>query len=256
MAADTQDARSDEVVIVTGASRGIGRAIAVDQVRRGRTVTAVGRTEASLADTVACARPLGKISTAIADSSDPDRLTAIGDRVFGQFGRIDAVVACAGVHGHEGPLASLTTDEWAEAFTVNVFAPAQLIRGCIPHMVANPAGGHVLLIGSNAAVRSPVGFSIYNATKAAVHSMMRTLSRELDQDNVAVNELRPGPTNTSLLGGQERSSLAASLLGDITKAYGREWIKTPPDVASAANFLLELPTAGTTGQTVTLNRYE
>lgn len=243
------------VVIVTGASRGIGKAIAVDQVRRGRTVVAVGRTEASLSGTVECARPLGKMITAIADSSVPSSLAVVGDRVADQLGRIDSVVACAGVHGEEGPMATLESAHWADAFTINVFAPAQLVRGCIPHLVANPAGGHVLMIGSNAAVRSPIGFSIYNSTKAALHSIMRTLSRELDKDNVAVNELRPGPTNTSLLGGRE-GSIAAGLLEGITTAFGREWIKTPPDVAAAANFLLELPPSGTTGQTLTLNRYE
>ncbi|WP_169736701.1 SDR family NAD(P)-dependent oxidoreductase [Pseudonocardia spinosispora] len=243
----------ERVVVVTGASRGIGRAITLDQVGRGRHVVAVGRTEASLADTVAHGG--GRITTVLADSAEPDSMGAVGDQVLTRCGRLDAVVACAGVHGAEAPVAKLATAEWTEALTINVVAPAQLIRGCIPHLAANPAGGHILLIGSNASVRSPTGFAAYNATKAALHSLMRTLSRELDKEAIAVNELRPGPTNTSLLGGRE-DSVAASLLSGIGKAFGREWIKTAEDVAAAAGFLLDLPPTGTTGQTLTLNRYE
>lgn len=248
------NASNEQVVIVTGASRGIGRAIVVDQLDRGRHVVAVVRNAGSLASLEASISD-DKLHIEIADAANPESLSSLGSRVQDKLGRIDSVIACAGIHGVEGSFESLNSDAWEEAFRVNVFAPAQLVRGCIQYMASNPLGGRIVFIGSNASVRSPKNFAIYNATKAAVHSMTRTLSRELDGRNIAVNELRPGPTNTSLLGGKE-NSLATKMLGKISNTFGREWIKDASDVANAANFFIELPPNGTTGQTLTLNRYE
>lgn len=252
--ADQLNVTNTSVVIVTGASRGIGHAIVMDQLKRGRHVVAVVRNAGSLASLLE-SNSDENLHVEIADAANPEELASVGSRVQAKFGRLDSVIACAGIHGTEGSFESLNNDAWEEAFRVNVFAPAQLVRGCIQHLANNPFGGRVIFIGSNASVRSPKNFAIYNATKAAVHSITRTLSRELDGRNIAVNELRPGPTNTSLLGGGE-NSLANKMLGKISNVFGREWIKDASDVANAANFFIELPPHGTTGQTLTLNRYE
>ncbi|WP_433677322.1 SDR family NAD(P)-dependent oxidoreductase [Microbacterium gorillae] len=176
------------LVIVTGASSGIGAEIAVD-LASDRTVVAIGRDEKRLAD-VASRAADGAIVPVVLDLADP---TAIEAALAG-LPRVDAVVHAAALLPHT-TTETATVSLWREMLDVNVVAPAELTRVLLPRL--RDARGTVVFIGSGASRRAAAGHVVYGATKHALQALADALRQEVEPDGVRVSTVAPGPTATS-----------------------------------------------------------
>jgi 3-oxoacyl-[acyl-carrier protein] reductase len=183
-----------KVAMVTGASRGLGRAMADALAEEGMHVSVCARTKETLNEAVAA---LGRTGSAIGFVGD---LTAQGtvekwvDETVAKFGGIDVLVNNAG-GAHPGALAELPESAWQEQFDLNLFAPVRLARLCAPHMEKR-GGGSIINIGSIYG-RESGGPLTYNASKAALHSFTKMLAREFAPKNIRVNTISPGSILTA-----------------------------------------------------------
>jgi 3-oxoacyl-[acyl-carrier protein] reductase len=183
-----------KVAMVTGASRGLGLAMAHALADEGMRVSVCARTRDTLNEAVAA---LSKTGTAMGFVGD---LTAQGtaekwvDETVAKFGGIDVLVNNAGA-ARPGALAELPESAWQEQFDLNLFAPVRLARLCAAHMEKR-GGGSIINIGSIYG-RESGGPLTYNASKAALHSFTKMLAREYAPKNIRVNTIAPGSILTA-----------------------------------------------------------
>jgi short-subunit dehydrogenase len=183
------------VTLVTGGSRGIGRAVAELLAARGASVVVSGRDEVALQ---AVARRCGGRAV-VADLRRPDAGDRLVERVRAEAGGLDAVVANAGI-GHVGPVADMTAEELAALVDVNVRAPLALARAAVAAFRAQaPRGRALCFVGSIAGAVGVPGESVYSATKAAVDVFAELLREELRGQDVAVSTVVPGVVRTDFL---------------------------------------------------------
>lgn len=179
------------VAIVTGASRGIGHATAIELARRGATVVGVARDTAALAN---LDRVTGG-SHVVADVRDPRHAKVAVDAALDRHGRLDVVVANAGV-GYAGPFVDMPSHRVRELVDVNVAAPILLVRAALPHLLAS-GGGAVVLVASIAGDVLVPGETVYSATKAALAAFGEALGEELRGSGVAVSTLTLAVVDTA-----------------------------------------------------------
>jgi NADP-dependent 3-hydroxy acid dehydrogenase YdfG len=184
------------VLLITGASSGIGAATARLAADRYRLVLAARRQEA-LAD---LARELGGVEAAVAvecDVTDWDQVEALAERALEVFGRIDAVFANAGFGATRGFLEE-TPEHWESMVLTNVLGPALTIRATLPHLLERGDGHYV--ITSSVAGRRALPGSLYSATKFAATTIGEALRQELrgmhENDKIKVTLVEPGITDT------------------------------------------------------------
>ena len=222
--------------LVTGSSRGIGRACAAALQRDGWRVVLSGRTESG--DLRDAAASLGAEYFA-ADLRDEAQVKAL----FDFAGCVDALVCCAGVARY-GLLQDMTDAEWEDLFDVNVEGLFRCCRAAIPGMLHRKRGSIVTV----SSVWGVVGASCeaaYSASKAAVIGLTKSLAKELGPSGIRVNCIAPGVIETDMLArfdAAEKADLAAST------PLGR--LGTPEDVAETAAFLVSERAAFLTGQII------
>lgn len=191
------DGHGSHVAVVTGATRGIGRHIALGLARDDLTVVVVGRT-ASAADGAPLPGSIdetvreieaggGRAIGIAADLSDETATQAIVDRTLDAFGRCDLLVNNAAFTSN-GPMMDIPWRRWQRAFRVNVVAPHQLCHGFVPGMLER-GGGRVVNVSSGASQAVSSGLGLYSASKLAMERWADYLDEEVD-DRVAVNTLR------------------------------------------------------------------
>jgi len=186
----------DKVALVTGASSGIGLAVARQIVARGGRVALVARTEATL---VRVARELGGEDRATSfplDVTDNAALGALPKRVVARFGRLDVVVNNAGVN-HRGELLERTADELEQILHTNLVAPVRLTRAALPHL---GRGSFIVNIASLAGKVPVPHEAAYSASKAGLRAFSRALDVELADRGVRVCTVNPGPVDTGFFG--------------------------------------------------------
>jgi NAD(P)-dependent dehydrogenase (short-subunit alcohol dehydrogenase family) len=206
--------------LVTGAGRGIGRAIAAGLARCGALVTAVARTKSELDSLVAEIRASGGQAQAFpADLRAPAAAEAAVQAAVSAHGRLQILVNNAGV-GSAANLADTTDAQWDEILTTNLTAVFRLTRAALPHLTNG--GGHVFMISSLAGSNPIVGLSAYCASKAALDHLAACLMLEVRQQGVKVTTIAPGSVDTSF-GGMPRDA---------------SWMLTPEDVARTVLDLL------------------
>jgi NAD(P)-dependent dehydrogenase (short-subunit alcohol dehydrogenase family) len=184
------------VAIVTGAGRGIGRATAIELGRAGFGLSLLARTEADLAET---ARQ-GSIENFLmvpTDVSQPHQVQEATAKTLEKFGRIDAVVNCAG-HAPMLPLEQTTDQMWREVMDINLSSAFYLCRAAWP-IFRQQKHGAVVLVSSEAARDPFPGFSAYGASKAGLNSLGLSLAREGAEIGVRVHVVAPAATETSML---------------------------------------------------------
>ena len=231
------------VAIVTGGSRGIGRAIALRLAADGCAVAIGYATRVAEAETVVRAiREAGGQAMAVAaDVSREDEVRRLFAAAAARFGQPGIVVANAGVLA-SGPLAEASAAAFDACFAVNTrgafFTLAEAAR-CVTD------GGRIVAISTNLTRQAFPGYGLYAASKAAVEQMVRVLARELGGRGITVNAVSPGPTDTDMMSDAARRSAPA-----ITP-LGR--VGTPEDIADVVAFLASGQAAWVTGQTIGAN---
>ena len=189
------------IALVTGASRGIGHALALELARSGAHVIALARTQGALeALDDAIRRERSEATLVPCDLKDFDALDRLGAAIFQRWGRLDIFIGNAGVLGPLTPLAHIEPEQWAAVFAVNVTANWRLIRSLDPLLRASDAG-RVVFLSSSAGHGAPLkpywGHSA--VTKAALDALARTYAAEtMNISNVRVMVADPGPLRTKM----------------------------------------------------------
>ena len=189
---------SPRIALVTGASRGIGRAIALELARDGAHVVALARTQGALEELDDEIRALGGEATLVpCDLADFDALDRLGAALYQRWGRLDVFVGNAGVLGPLSPLAHVDVKDWNRLIAVNVTANWRLIRSLDPLLRASGAG-RVLFVTSSVAHQARPFWGAYAASKAALDSLARTYAAETAESGVTVMIANPGRTRTRM----------------------------------------------------------
>jgi NADP-dependent 3-hydroxy acid dehydrogenase YdfG len=195
----------DAIVVVTGASRGIGRATALRLARGGARVIAGGRAEDELQ---ALAREHAGIRARVLDVADPESVRAFVDAVLADHGGVDVLVANAGI-GVFGPIESLALADWDRVFDVNVRGTFLMTQALLPTLRARR--GHIVVVTSDVSARTFAHGALYTASKHAQRAFTRALQMEVEADGVRVTEVRPGVVATHF-GGTDPQAVDANAL--------------------------------------------
>jgi 3-oxoacyl-[acyl-carrier protein] reductase len=237
------------VALITGASRGIGRAIAVDLAANGYDVALLGRDGAALAETasaVAAARSGARALTHIVDVTDSAALEAVVGAVLTEGGRLDAVVANAG-QSQDGLILRFKPADLDRLLEVNLKSAFALSAAVAKPMIRARAGA-IVFVSSIVGISGNAGQTAYAATKAGLLGLTRSLAKELGSRNVRVNAVAPGLIETAMTADLPDAARAA-FLGGI--ALGRPG--TPEDVAGVVTFLASDAARYVTGQTIVVD---
>ena len=186
------------IALVTGASRGIGRAAALALAREGAHVVILARTVGALEELDDEVRALGSTATLVElDLAKGDRIDALGPSLYQRWDRLDILVGNAGVLGPLSPLAHVATDAWASVLDINLTANWRLIRTCDPLLRRSDAG-RAIFVGSAAAAEPNAYWGPYAASKAALQALVKSYAGEVENTPVRVNLLYPGPVRTAM----------------------------------------------------------
>jgi NAD(P)-dependent dehydrogenase (short-subunit alcohol dehydrogenase family) len=190
---------TDRIALVTGASRGIGRASALALAEAGAHVVAVARTQGGLEELDDEIRAkTGQSATLVPlDIADGDALDKLGFAIYERFKRLDVLVHAAAILGPMTPVAHIEPKHWDRVLAVNVTATYRLIRTTEPLLRASPAGRAIVLTTGRVA-RPKAFWGPYGATKAAVENLVRTWADELEQTTVRAALLDPGAMRTKM----------------------------------------------------------
>jgi NAD(P)-dependent dehydrogenase (short-subunit alcohol dehydrogenase family) len=187
------------VALVTGASRGIGAAVAVELARLGAHCVLVARSQGGLEETDDAIRAVGGQATLFPFdlAKDGDKLDLLGPSIVERFGRLDVLAHAAGVLGKLTPVAHIAPKDWAECVAVNMTAAWRLIRSCDPPLRASDAGRAVFVTTGRVA-RPKAYWGAYGATKAAMEHLVQTWAQEVARTPLRVNLLDPGIVATAM----------------------------------------------------------
>jgi NAD(P)-dependent dehydrogenase (short-subunit alcohol dehydrogenase family) len=186
------------VALVTGASRGIGRAAALAFAEAGAHVIALARTSGALEELDDEIVAIGGSATLVPlDLADAGGLEKLGHAVTERWGKLDILLANAGVLGSLSPLDHVTEKDWARVFDINVTANWRLLKALDPALRASDAG-RVLLMTSGAAHKCTAYWGPYSVSKAAVEALGRTYAAETATTPVRLMLVNPGPLRTKM----------------------------------------------------------
>jgi NAD(P)-dependent dehydrogenase (short-subunit alcohol dehydrogenase family) len=189
---------SGRIALVTGASRGIGRAAALALAKAGAHVILVARTVGGLEEADDEIQQAGGTATLVPmNLRDGEAIDRLGASIFERWGRLDAFLGNAGVLGQLTPLAHLEPKTFQEVMEVNVTANWRLVRSLDPLLRQSDAG-RVLFVTSGAARKHTAYWGAYSATKAALESLALTYAAECVPTNIKVNLINPGPMRTAM----------------------------------------------------------
>lgn len=239
-----------KVALLTGATRGIGYAMALEFGRAGARVVVSSENAADCARAAADLRSAGVDALGIeCDVRQRANLQALVDGTLVAFGRIDVLVCNAGVAPHMGPIASATDDDWDLTMTVNLRSALWLTSLVIPGM-AERRDGAVILTASLSSVRGNKGIGLYGLSKAGVAQLARNLAVEWGPSNVRVNAISPGVIRTEFA--RPLTDSVAVMEKRVALTPLRR-IGEPADVAGVALMLASRAGAFVTGQNIVVD---
>ena len=237
---------SEKTAVVTGGSRGLGRAICLELARGGANVVlCYAGNEAAANETVAACESLGAKAVAVrCDVSKEDEVKALMDAALKTFGRIDILVNNAGIAG-QALFQEITDELWHRYFSVNVDGAFHTIQAVLPHMLHEHAGC-IVNVSSIWGQRGASCEVTYSCTKAALIGLTRSLAAELAPTQIRVNCVAPGVIRTDML-----DALPAEVLPQLAQETPLGRLGTPEDIAHAVAFLASEQANFITGQVLT-----
>jgi len=240
---------SGRSALITGASRGIGRAIAVEFSSAGAELALLGRDRAALEETrAACleVHPTGKIEIVVADVTQPDASAKAVETALERFGRLDFAIANAG-QAVDGLILRLRHADVDRLIDVNLKSAMYLAEVAAKPMLRQ-RGGSIVFVSSIVALVGNAGQSIYAATKAGLLGLTKSLAKELGSRGVRVNAVAPGYIETAMTTAMPEAAKAQYLNTIPLGRPGR-----PQDVSGVVRFLCSDAAAYVTGQTLVVD---
>ena len=225
------------IALVTGASRGIGRAAALALAANGAHVVIVARSVGALEEVDDEIQLAGGTATILKlDLKQGDKIDQLGPALFERWGKLDILVGNAGMLGNLTPVAHVTDDAWASVIAVNLTANWRLLRTLDPLLQRSDAG-RAIFVTSGAAQKSTAYWGLYAASKAGLEVLVKTYAAENATTKVRANLINPGPVRT----------------GMRSKAYPGEDPATLPTADDVAPLFVELATTSCTRNGETVN---
>ncbi|MDQ2992411.1 MAG: glucose 1-dehydrogenase [Candidatus Eremiobacteraeota bacterium] len=238
-----------KVALITGASRGIGRAIAVDFARDGADVVLVGRDAAALGEVAAAcseARSGVKVKTVVADVADHAAVDAFVAETVAEFGRLDFAIGNAG-QSIDSLLMRLAPETLDTMLDVNLKSAFYLCKAATKPMMKQRSGS-IVLVSSIVGLSGNAGQSAYAASKAGLLALAKSVAKELGSRNIRVNAVAPGLIETAMTGKMPEASREQML-----KQISLHRPGTPDDVSGVVTFLCSDAAAYVTGQTLVVD---
>jgi NAD(P)-dependent dehydrogenase (short-subunit alcohol dehydrogenase family) len=189
----------NRIAVVTGASRGIGRAVALGLAKQGAHVVAVARTQGALEELDDAIRSAGGEAATLVpiDLRDSDALDRLGAALYERWGKLDIFIGNGGTLGPITPLGHVTPKEWEQVMAVNVTANWRLIRSLDPLLQKSDAG-RVVLLSSGASWKRLAYWGPYSVSKSAVDALGVTYAHETQNTPIKVMLVNPGPIRTDM----------------------------------------------------------
>jgi 3-oxoacyl-[acyl-carrier protein] reductase len=231
-----------KVAIVTGASKGIGREVALVLAAEGAKVVAIARTKELVEDTAAKCREAGAEAVAyVADVTQFDQAEQIAKEVTDKFGRIDVLVNNAGVT-RDNLLLRMSDEEWQQVMDINLKGSFNWIRAVARHMLRQKSG-RIINIASVVGLVGNAGQANYAASKAGLIGLTKSAAKELASRGITVNAVAPGFITTDMTAAIRPEAKEAALKAIPLAHFGE-----PKDVAAAVCFLAGAGASYITGQ--------
>ena len=242
-----------KTALVTGAGRGIGRAIAFALAREGCQVGIADILPAGAEAVAAEVEGLGVKSLALpVDLTRRAEVERMAGEALAQFGQLDILVNNAG-WDRMGLFLDTDEDTWDRIIAVNLKAMLYVCKAVLPHMVARSAG-KVVNVASDAGRVGSSGEAVYSATKGAVIAFSKALAREMARHRITVNVVCPGLTETPLLQSlRDQSPKMEKILEAVTRATPLGRVATPAEIAGAVGFFASPEADFVTGQTLSVS---
>ena len=227
---------SNKIAIITGAGRGIGRAIAIAFAKEGAKVSLVARTISELEETAQLIEEYGSTSLVIpTDVTQPSSVASMVQETVSQYGRVDILVNNAGVPGPIGALQNNKIDDWIKTIQVNVIGPYLCCKSVVP-LMTNQGGGKIINLAGAGANNAWANLSAYCTSKAGVVRMTEVLALELENKNIQVNALGPGSIHTRMWeelrnGAEAANATKIREIGDQVLSGGGASLENPAELA-------------------------
>jgi len=189
---------ADRLALVTGATRGIGRAVALAYAREGAHLILVGRTAGALEEVDDEIRAAGGSATLLTlDLKSQDKIDALGPTIYQRWNKLDILVGNAGIAGPSSPLGHIELKPWNDVMAINVTANFQLIR-CMEPLLKQSDAGRAVFITSGDAGKASAYRGPYAASKAALETLVRAWANETASTPIRINLFDPGPIRTRM----------------------------------------------------------
>ena len=237
-----------KVAIITGASRGIGEAIARSYAANGAKVVLAARKFEGLS---AVAESIGENAYAVVThAGKQDECKRLVEAAVAKFGKVDILVNNAATNPHFGPLLEVDEGAWDKTFDVNAKGYFWMARDVAKHCIAREAPGAIINIASITGLMGAPGQGVYAMTKAAVISMTKTLGAELAKTGVRINAIAPGFVDTKFAAAVLKNDV---LVEEVIRRTPMGRCGQPEEIAGAALFLASDAASYMTGQTIVVD---
>lgn len=241
------------VAIVTGGSRGIGKAIVEILCERGHRVlfTYMAREEDAIAVENSVRSSGAEARSLRADAGEPSSAKAIVAAALDAFGQVDVLVNNAGTHLPYVSVADTSVEEWNRVLAVNLSGPFHMIQAVLPHMRSRKQGC-IVNLSSNVTNRMPAQNCVYTVSKVGLEAMTRILSKEEGRNGIRVNAIGPGPIRTDMLE-ETMAKIGAERADAFIKSVPLGRKGEPREIAEAVAFLVSGAASYVTGQVIFVN---